>query len=742
MTNEHRGAAGGVDDVSPHFDVSVVICAYTDDRWDDLVAAIASVRTQTACPREIVVVADHNPALLHRVRTRIADVVAVPNSEAQGLSGARNSGIVAAQGSIIAFLDDDAVAAPDWLSHLTKGFADPSVMATGGAVDPSWDGGQPPWFPDEFLWVVGCTYLGMPRRTALVRNPIGANMAFRRTVFDQVGLFRSGIGRIGTRPLGCEETELCIRIRQRWPESLVIFEPRARVAHRVPAKRARRDYFRARCFAEGRSKALVTGLVGGDDGLASERSYTLGTLPVGVLRGLWRGVATGDRSGFSRAATIVAGLAMTTAGYATGRAAGRQNGDAARAVTNDAHGESRISRTRRDVPMKRQEIPTVPTSNDWLEFDIHGHASMRVAKDAPTAALLKDMFAPFLTTTTPAHHDLTITGTIRPIEGQSFGETEYEYTDHSLYLHELGVQILKDEDGFHLNGTRELLVSALPLVDRVLVTRGVAMIHAATVDYRGHGIALPAWGGTGKTSTIAKLLRRDGFGFMGDDWAFLDDHGRLLSYFKPMFIKPHHRPIYPHLFANKRKPLVPVRLSRPLGKVTTMVHPVITKYPRLARVTRRFSPEHMMVRPDQAFPDAHMSTAAPLAMAMFVERFSGCDVRLHEKSVDWMVSRMIGNFHAEITPHSQRVITALAASGLVPIEATFGDKAAVLDAALRGKPTYLLQVPQSFSPDRASDAIVAELVELIERLGIEGSDRREEPIALTDRRAGKMVANG
>jgi hypothetical protein len=137
-----------------------------------------------------------------------------------------------------------------------------------------------------------------------------------------------------------------------------------------------------------------------------------------------------------------------------------------------------------------------------------------------------------------------------------------------------------------------------------------------------------------------------------------------------------------------------------------------------------------------------MSTAAPLAMAVFVERFAGCDVRLHEKSVDWMVSRMIGNFHAEITPHSQQVITALAASGLVPIEATFGDKAAVLDAALRGKPTYLLQVPQSFSPDRASDAIVAELVELIERLGIEGSDRREEPIALTDRRAGKMVANG
>src|SRR5919202_688038 len=93
-------------------DVSVVICAYTEARWDDLVAAVESVQCQTAPPPEIVVVIDHNPGLLARVCRHIPGVVVIENREPRGLSGARNSGLATAQGAVIAFLDDDAVAEP------------------------------------------------------------------------------------------------------------------------------------------------------------------------------------------------------------------------------------------------------------------------------------------------------------------------------------------------------------------------------------------------------------------------------------------------------------------------------------------------------------------------------------------------------------------------------------------------------------------------------------------------------
>ncbi len=298
--------------------ISVIICAYSEDRWDNLIAAVASVQQQTLPPGEIIVVVDHNPGLLKRVLDHIEGVVAVVNTEACGLSGARNSGIAAAKSQIIAFLDDDAVATPDWLMLLSEGFTDPQVLGIGGAVTPCWLSSEPAWFPEEFHWVVGCTYRGMPQTTKTIRNPLGANMSFRRNIFAVVGGFRSEIGRVGTQPVGCEETELCIRARQRWPQGVFLYQPQASVSHCIPGYRARWRYFCSRCYCEGLSKAAVTRYVGAKDSLSSERAYILRTLPRGVLRGVMDGLLRLDPVGFLRAGAIIAGLTVTMTGYLVG----------------------------------------------------------------------------------------------------------------------------------------------------------------------------------------------------------------------------------------------------------------------------------------------------------------------------------------------------------------------------------------------------------------------------------------
>jgi glycosyltransferase involved in cell wall biosynthesis len=299
--------------------ISVVICAYTEARWRDLVAAAKSARSQTLPPLEVIVVVDHSPRLLERVRTGLPDVVAVANHASAGLSGARNSGVAAARGTVVAFLDDDAVAAPDWLERLTAAYLDERVLGVGGEIEPVWETGRPRWFPVEFGWVVGCTFRGLPERTSVVRNPIGANMSFRRELFEAVGGFHSGFGRVGTRPLGCEETEWCIRAQRRRPDGFMLYEPRARVAHRVTASRVRWRYFTSRCYAEGLSKALVAQVAGKRDALASERSYVARTLPRGVARGL-ADAGRGDPAGLARAGAIIVGLSVTAAGYLVGRA--------------------------------------------------------------------------------------------------------------------------------------------------------------------------------------------------------------------------------------------------------------------------------------------------------------------------------------------------------------------------------------------------------------------------------------
>jgi glucosyl-dolichyl phosphate glucuronosyltransferase len=301
------------------YDISVIICAYTEDRWHDLVAAVESVQQQTLPPREIIVVIDHNPGLLKRVQVYVPGVNVVQNTEACGLSGARNSGIAAAKGQIIAFLDDDAMATPNWLLMLlSEGFTDPQILGIGGAIMPLWLDNEPAWLPEEFYWVVGCTYRGMPRTIQAIRNPIGGNMALRREIFDAVGGFRNGIGRIGGHPFGCEETEICIRIRQHWPQSTFLYHPQASVLHRVPSNRTSLRYFCSRCYAEGLSKAVVTQYVGVKDGLSSERVYTLRALPQGVVRGLTDVFFHHDLAGLARAGAIVVGLAMTLVGYLVG----------------------------------------------------------------------------------------------------------------------------------------------------------------------------------------------------------------------------------------------------------------------------------------------------------------------------------------------------------------------------------------------------------------------------------------
>jgi glucosyl-dolichyl phosphate glucuronosyltransferase len=300
--------------------VSVIICAYTGERWDQLLGAIRSVQAQTMKAMEIIVVVDHEVELLDRLRTAVgSDVTVLENRERRGLSGARNTGTAVACGDLVAFLDDDAEAAPDWLEVLTEGYENPAVVGTGGFVEPVWSRPAPD-FPAEFNWVVGCTYVGTPTETSFVRNMIGANMSFRREVINRVGGFAHGIGRVGLRPVGCEETELCIRIRQSSSESRVLYEPRAVVRHHVPSSRLGWKYFVARCYSEGLSKALLCRLGGVEDGLSSERSYVLRALPRGFLRGLSDGLLRDDKGGYVRSAWIAGGLLSTLVGYVIGSA--------------------------------------------------------------------------------------------------------------------------------------------------------------------------------------------------------------------------------------------------------------------------------------------------------------------------------------------------------------------------------------------------------------------------------------
>lgn len=299
--------------------VAVIVAAYTRERWPQLRQVIAALQAQTRRPDEIILVIDDNPALYHDAHGAFNGVRVVANTRSHGLSGARNTAVNLTSADYVAFIDDDATPEPGWLAGLLAACESPDTLGAGGALEPTWQTGRPAWFPDEFGWVVGCSYVGLPQRQAPVRNLIGASMCLRRSVFEVVGGFREDMGRVGRLPVGCEETEWCVRAQQALLGGQFRYEPRASAHHFVPEARARLSYFCSRCYHEGISKARVVSSVGAEHGLAAERRHALRTLPRGVARGLRQGMLDGDMAGFLRAMALLLGLALTTAGYAIGR---------------------------------------------------------------------------------------------------------------------------------------------------------------------------------------------------------------------------------------------------------------------------------------------------------------------------------------------------------------------------------------------------------------------------------------
>jgi len=298
--------------------VSVVICAYSERRWQQTSAAVKSALSQSPPPSEVLLVVDYNAELATRARTELADVTVLENDGSQGLSDARNTGLRAATQPVTAFLDDDAEARPGWLASLIEPYSSPDVVATGGAVHPWWPGAPPRWLPPEFYWVVGCSYRGLPSSVGPVRNPIGANMSLQTALALKVGGFDSAVGRVGTRPAGCEETELAIRLTAARSESATLYVPEAVVDHHVGQERLKLSYFLRRCWHEGVSKSSVVRLAGASAGLESERKYVTAVLPAALLRNLRQGL-TGDIAAFMRFTTILAGLTSAAMGYMAGK---------------------------------------------------------------------------------------------------------------------------------------------------------------------------------------------------------------------------------------------------------------------------------------------------------------------------------------------------------------------------------------------------------------------------------------
>ena len=245
--------------------VSVVVCTYSMDRYEPFSAAVESVLEQTHEPIELVVVVDGNPDVFERVREdfgdvaeegRVADLVLHDNDENHGISYSRTKGAELASGEIVAFIDDDARAAPDWVETLMDTYERTDAIAAGGDVRPNWQTAKPDFFPEEFYWLVGCVEPGFADDGEEVRNTYGSNISYRRDAFLEVGGYDPNTGRKGDKHLQAHEAPVGIRLLEEFDQGMHYVED-AVVCHTLFDYRGEFDWLVSRSFWQGYSKRVM-----------------------------------------------------------------------------------------------------------------------------------------------------------------------------------------------------------------------------------------------------------------------------------------------------------------------------------------------------------------------------------------------------------------------------------------------------------------------------------------------------
>lgn len=239
--------------------VSVVLCAHTLDRYDAVTEAAESVLTQTYDDVELVLVSDGNGAVADRFRSDFGDhgdVVIHCNDRNRGLLVSRNNGAQLASGDVVAFIDDDAVAEPDWVDELARVYEETDAIAVGGHVAPDWVTDKPDFFPEEFYWLVGCDERGMGEHMEELRNTYGSNISYRRDVFLNVGGYDENTGRQGDRHIQAHEAPVCIRMANAYGKG-VIYNTDAVVHHKLFDYRGDFRWLVFRSFWQGYSKRIM-----------------------------------------------------------------------------------------------------------------------------------------------------------------------------------------------------------------------------------------------------------------------------------------------------------------------------------------------------------------------------------------------------------------------------------------------------------------------------------------------------
>jgi glycosyltransferase involved in cell wall biosynthesis len=242
-------------------EISIIVCTYNRDKY--IKKTLDCLKDQSANPDsfEVIIIDNNSTDQTASICTSFLQENQSLNfhyflEKDQGHTYARNRGIKEAKGDLLAFIDDDAFVQSDYVKNSIYSFnTHKEAVAIGGKINPVYESGQEPkWMSKFLLPLVAAIDMGSNvKQFGRYKFPIGANMIFRKEVFDKYGLFDVNLGRRGNDGLeGGDEKDVFDRLKK--DDLTILYDPAIMVDHIIPDKRLQISYIKGLGIGVGTSE--------------------------------------------------------------------------------------------------------------------------------------------------------------------------------------------------------------------------------------------------------------------------------------------------------------------------------------------------------------------------------------------------------------------------------------------------------------------------------------------------------
>ena len=257
-----------------------------------------------------------------------------------------------------------------------------------------------------------------------------------------------------------------------------------------------------------------------------------------------------------------------------------------------------------------------------------------------------------------------------------------------------GVWVLRSsENELTLQTDRPCLEWVMWALQLALLRGGATFVHAAGVEKDGTALLFPSWGGVGKTAIVRHLVGEFGWRLLGDDLVVLSRDGMCFGFPKPLVIYPHHRAVFPDVFARGSGPVACTWMNAALTRAAQVMKPLLRPAPRLLQLARRHNPQSVRIAPSEVFGRDRLAMAGHLKEVVWLDRVEGLSAPQFTPCELDLTSALMGSTLFENDPWCVRLTNVARGLGILSCGQLYANWVTVLQGALALARRWQLYLP-------------------------------------------------